>query len=100
MPFRRQHVETAGGYGLFLECLNLVANGLFPGLTFRSLRHAFEFLADAHVRVAAELDVGTASGHVGGDGDRAGLAGLRHDEGFALVVAGVQHLEILDAVLA
>ena len=41
--------------------------------------------------VAAEQDVGTAAGHVGGDGDRALAAGLRDDVGFALVVLGVQH---------
>ena len=54
-----------------------------------------EFLADAHVGVAAELDVGAAAGHVGGDGDGAGHAGLRDDEGFLLVVAGVEDGEDL-----
>ena len=54
-----------------------------------------EFLADAHVGVAAELDVGAAAGHVGGDGDRARHAGLRDDVGLLLVVAGVQHREDL-----
>ena len=47
---------------------------------------------DAHVEVAAELDVGAAAGHVGGDGHGAGPAGLGDDVGFLLVVAGVQHL--------
>ena len=47
-------------------------------------------LADAHVDIAAELNVGAAAGHVGGDGDRAGHAGLGDDEGFLLVIAGVQ----------
>ena len=47
---------------------------------------------DAHLEVAAELDVGAAAGHVGGDGDGAGHAGLGDDVGFLLVVAGVQHL--------
>ena len=55
---------------------------------------------DAHVGVAAELDVGAAAGHVGGDGDRARHAGLGDDIGFLLVIAGVEHLEVLDAVLA
>ena len=47
---------------------------------------------DAHVDIAAELDVGAAAGHVGGDGDGAGHAGLGDDVGFLLVIAGVQHL--------
>ena len=47
---------------------------------------------DAHVGIAAELDVGAAAGHVGGDGDGARHAGLRDDRRLLLVVAGVQHL--------
>ena len=49
-------------------------------------------LAGAHVGVAAELNVGAAAGHVGGDGHRARHAGLGDDVGFLLVVARVQHL--------
>ena len=48
--------------------------------------------------VAAELDVGAATGHVGGDRNRARLAGLGDDLRFLLVEAGVQHL-VLDAAL-
>ena len=59
-----------------------------------------ELLRDAHVGVAAELDVGAAAGHVGGDGDGARHAGLGDDVGLLLVVAGVQHLEVLEALLA
>ena len=33
---------------------------------------AGQLLADAHLEIAAELDVGAAAGHVGGDGHRAG----------------------------
>ena len=39
--------------------------------------------------VAAELDVDAAAGHVGGDGDRAGLAGLGDDLALALGVLGL-----------
>ena len=46
---------------------------------------------DAHLDVAAELDVGAAAGHVGGDGDGARPPGLGDDVGFLLVVARVQH---------
>ena len=47
-------------------------------------------------RVAAELDVGPAAGHVRGDRDRAGPAGLGDDPRFLLVELGVQRL-VLDA---
>jgi len=39
----------------------------------------------------AQHDVGTATGHVGGDGDRARPAGLRDDVRFALVLLGVEY---------
>ena len=61
-------------------------------LALRPFGHVGELLADAHVEVAAELDVGAAAGHVGGDGHRAGHAGLGDDERLLLVVAGVQDL--------
>jgi hypothetical protein len=44
-----------------------------------------------HLRVAAEDDVRAATGHVGGDGDRALAAGLRDDVRLVLVVLGVEH---------
>jgi len=46
------------------------------------------------VRIAAQFDVGAAARHVGRDGDRAGHAGFRHDVGFLLVEAGVEHGEL------
>ena len=54
-----------------------------PAFFRRSSRH--------ELGIAAEQNVGTAAGHVGGDRDRALAAGLRHDVGFALVILGVQH---------
>ena len=47
---------------------------------------------DPHVGVAAELDVGAAAGHVGGDGDAAADPGLGYDGCLLLVVAGVEHV--------
>ena len=41
--------------------------------------------------VAAEQNIGTAAGHVGGNRDRAFASGLRDDGGFALVILGVQN---------
>jgi hypothetical protein len=55
-------------------------------------------IEDLHLDVAAQLDVGAAPGHVGGDGDGAGLAGFRHDLRLARVLAGVEHV-VRDAVL-
>ena len=55
-------------------------------------------LGTDHVQAAqlgnavAQLDVGSAAGHVGGDRHAAFLAGLRHDLGLDLVVLGVQDL--------
>ena len=60
-----------------------------------ALRHVRQLVAHAHVGVAAELDVGAAPRHVGGDRHRAGNAGLRDDIGLLLVVAGVQDREDL-----
>jgi hypothetical protein len=42
--------------------------------------------------VAAQHDVGTATGHVGRDGDHLRAAGLRHDVGFAGMLLGIEHL--------
>ena len=47
-------------------------------------------MANAHVGIAAELNVGAAAGHVGGDRHRARHAGLGDDDRLLLVVAGVQ----------
>ena len=58
----------------------------------------FERRLEAHLNVAAQLNVGAAAGHVGGDGDRARHAGLRDDGGFLFVVTRVQHL-VRDAAL-
>ena len=65
---------------------------LVAGLPIFDFRH---FLADAHVGVAAELNVGAAAGHVGGDGDGARHAGLSDDLRLLLVVPGVENGEYL-----
>ena len=48
-------------------------------------------LARHEFRIAAQQNIGTAAGHVGGNGNRALAARLRHDVRFALVILGVQH---------
>ena len=64
----------------------------------RFVDHAAQFVADAHIEVAAQLNVGAAAGHVGGDRDGAGDAGLRHNGRFLLVIARVEHV-VLDLAL-
>ena len=59
-----------------------------------SLLHAL--LLGHEFRIAAEQNVGTAAGHVGGDRDHAFASGLGDDFGFALVILGIQH-DVLDA---
>jgi hypothetical protein len=56
-------------------------------------------LPGEEVRVAAEEDVGAATGHVGRDGHRAHPARLGHDLRFLLVVLRVEHLVVRDAAL-
>ncbi len=51
-------------------------------------------LGDFGFPVAAEYDVGTPTGHVGGNGYRARSAGLSDDFRFLLVVLGVEHLVV------
>ena len=43
-------------------------------------------------RLVIQLDIRTTARHVGGDGDRAVHAGVRHDLRFQLMELGVQHL--------
>jgi len=86
-------VEPAGLEHALLEIGDLGADRGGLRVALRAFLHAGKIVRDPHVGIAAELDVGTAAGHVGGDGDRAGHAGLRDDIGFLLVEAGVQHGE-------
>jgi hypothetical protein len=53
---------------------------------------AAQVLVGEELRRAAEHDVGAATGHVGGHGDRALVTGHRDDRRLTLVLLGVQHL--------
>ena len=88
-------VEAAGVDRLLPEGRDFRADRRLLGgaLFLRSVR--VDFLLHAHLDVAAELDVGAAAGHVGGDGDRARDAGLGDDQRLLLVEAGVEYGEIL-----
>ena len=92
-----EHVEAAGRERPLLERGRSRRGSPPPGRVRSSPSRPAQLVLDAHLDVAAELDVGAAAGHVGGDGDRARHAGLGDDEGFLLVEAGVQHGEVLHA---
>ncbi|MCG8503073.1 MAG: preprotein translocase subunit SecA, partial [Sphingomonadales bacterium] len=51
-----------------------------------------DFVGDAHLQVAAQLNIGTATGHVGGNRYGAGYTRLGNDVRFLFVIAGVQHV--------
>ena len=90
-----QHEEAAGAEdaGLLLGMF-----GFDPGadLVGMQVRIGGDGLQHLHLDIAAQLDVGAAAGHVGGDGHRAELAGIGDDLGLGLVLASVQHV-VLDA---
>ena len=48
------------------------------------------FFEGAHFKVAAELNIGAAARHIGGDGDRARATRLGNDAGFLCVITGVE----------
>jgi len=56
---------------------------------------SLQLVLDPHVGIAAELNIGAAAGHVGGDRDRARHARLRDDIGLLLVVARIEDGEDL-----
>ena len=97
VPLGAEHEQAAGAERDLLLRLDLGGDlRLERRLVFRRRGDAEAGLlgaplGHAHVEVAAELDVGAAAGHVGGDGHRAGHAGVGDDVGLLLVIAGVEH---------
>jgi len=69
-----------------------------PAVTTLSWRICRPGRGELRLEIAAEHDVGAATGHVGGDGYSTWPARLRDDVRLALVLLGVQHL-VLDALL-
>ena len=89
MTLRSDHVKAAGGKRLFPQFRHLVGNGTAVG---RRNLAVLGCRLESHVEIAAKLDVGAASGHVRGDGHRAGNAGLGDDLRLFGMEARVQHL--------
>ena len=93
VPLGADDVEAAGVDRLLLELGDFGADRRLLRVAILRRRVRIDLLLDAHLDVAAELDVGAAAGHVGGDGDRARDAGLGDDEGLLLVEARVEDRE-------
>ena len=87
--FRGQHEETAGFDHL---CLFVGVFGLDPRTQIVGMRIGIggERLHHLHLDIAAELDVGAATGHVGGDRHCAAASRLCNDRCLTLVLLGVQ----------
>jgi hypothetical protein len=97
MALRAEHEKPAGGERFFLQPRNLRADfiGARRLLPLAVVFNIGDFLADAHIGVTAELNVGAAARHVGRNRDRARNAGLRDDVGFLFVIACIEDSEDL-----
>ena len=93
MALGAQHEQAAGLQGLVLEASDLGADFLGPPGALGLVGHVGELLADAHIGIAAELDVGAAAGHVGGDRNGARNPRLGDDIGLLFVIARVEDRE-------
>ena len=71
---------------------DLLANLAGALVTLACVLDRLQFGLEPHFEVAAELDVGAATGHVGGDRHCSGPAGLGDDKRLLLMVAGVEHV--------
>ena len=89
VALRGQNEKTARrqNLGLFVRMFRLDPGShlVRVGIGVRGQR-----LQHFHLDVAAQLNIGAAPGHVGGDGHRAELAGIGNDLRFLLMLARVQ----------
>ncbi len=93
MALGADDVQTARSQNLVMHWLpfaldRIVALDFFLFAQALVVANLLEITLDA----AAQHDVGTAAGHIGGDGDRIRPTCLRHDLGLARVLLGVEHL--------
>ena len=88
VALRGDHVQATGFQHLLVTLLpvSLDLGDLFGGRVVQG--------GHLGLPVAAQQDVGTTTGHVGGDGQCARSTGLRDDLGFFFVVLGVQDLVV------
>ena len=93
VPLGPDDVEPAGVDRLLFESRDLGADRGLLRLSRLLRRSRVDFLLDPHLDIAAELNVGAATGHIGRNRNRPRNAGLRDDERLLLMVAGVQNRE-------
>src|SRR6185437_4868695 len=86
VPLGADDVQATGRQHLLVQLLPLRLDA--GAVDFAG---AFRQRRQCDFQAATEHDIGTAAGHVGGDGDLAGRAGLGHDVRLALMLLGVQH---------
>src|SRR5262249_28362706 len=88
------HVKAAGRKCLFLKPRHLGTDIRSPPRVLAIfVIDVFQLLANAHVGIAAQLDVGAPPGHIGGNRDRARDATLGNVVGLLLWGAGVEDSE-------
>ncbi len=97
MAFGTENVQPADGDDLFVFfgddrfCFCELFLELLFGRLVRVYLEPFQVIASERIGVAAEQNIRTAAGHVGGDRDGAFAAGLSDDLGFLFVIFGVEH---------
>ena len=93
VPFGRDDAQAAQRLDFFVVSLPVSAQLLDAFLFFGIVQRVVGFNGGDHFfEVAPQHDIGTATGHIGGDGDHAGAPRLGHDVGLALVLLGIEHL--------
>ena len=85
-----EHEQPAGIEHALLFFGDLALDPLDRGLALGTLGHILQLVFHQKVDVSAQLDVGAAARHIGGNGHRAHPPGLRHDMRLALMEARVQ----------
>src|SRR5262249_44015418 len=96
VPLGAEHVKPAGRERLFLEPRDLLADlRRLAAVLAAFLADILEFLANAHVGIAAKLNIGAAPGHIRGNRDRAGHSRLGDDIRLLFVVTRVDDVEYL-----
>src|SRR5205085_937278 len=93
-----EHVETAGGKHDFLLGRDFTADALHLLVSLGSFSNPGEFVLNAELDIAAELDVGSPTSHVGSDRHGAGTPGLRNDVSLLLMKPGIED-RVLDSGL-
>jgi hypothetical protein len=87
-----ENEKTAAAMTRFLSSATFGADIVRPARFFVRILDVGKLELDAHVGIAAELNVGAAARHVGSDSHRARTARLRDDISFLLMVARIQHV--------